>query len=84
MTTRILALTDAPGNLARFRPMPGNRDDGIGVSPVIEGVAFDGLITDKTLDNTALVADFSERGTKIGLSRHPARALKIVCVPCRL
>ena len=42
MTTKILALTDALGNLVRFRLMPGNRYDSIGVAPLIKGIAFDG------------------------------------------
>ena len=44
MTTKILALTDALGNLVRFNLLPGQRYDTIGVAPLIEGVAFDGLI----------------------------------------
>jgi len=31
MTTKILALTDALGNLIKFHLMPGNRYDTIGV-----------------------------------------------------
>jgi len=44
MTTKILALTDALGNLVRFRLMPGQRYDSVEVPPLIEGIAFDGLI----------------------------------------
>ena len=33
MTTKILALTDALGNLVRFELLPGNRHDTIGVAP---------------------------------------------------
>jgi len=40
MTTKILALTDALGNLVHFRLMPGNRFDSVGVAPLIEGVEF--------------------------------------------
>ncbi len=43
-TTKIVALTDAPGNLVRFRLMPGNRFDSIGISPLIEGVEFGALL----------------------------------------
>ena len=44
MTTKILALTDALGNLVHFRLMPGNRFDSVGVAPLIEGVEFGALL----------------------------------------
>ena len=37
MTTKILALTDALGNLVRFRLMPGNRFDSVGVARSSKG-----------------------------------------------
>jgi hypothetical protein len=36
MTTKILALTDALGNLVRFVLLPGQRFDTVGVPPLIE------------------------------------------------
>jgi len=77
MTTKILALTDALGNLVRFRLMPGQRYDGIGVPPLIDGVAFQGLIADKAFDSNALVAELNERGARIVISQHPGRAQKL-------
>ena len=47
MTTKILALSDALGNLAHFVLMPGHRFDTIGVAPLIEGIDFGGLIADQ-------------------------------------
>lgn len=47
MTTKILALTDALGNLVRFELLPGNRYDTIGVAPLIDGIDFDALLGDK-------------------------------------
>ena len=44
MTTKILALTDALGNLVRFVLLPGNRYDTIGVAPLIENIEFDALL----------------------------------------
>ena len=44
MTTKILALTDALGNLVRFELLPGHRFDMVGVPPLIDGVAFGALI----------------------------------------
>jgi transposase len=73
MTTKILALTDALGNLVRFRLMPGHRYDSIGVPPLIEGLTFKGLIADKAFDNNALVAELNTRGAKIVISQIPQR-----------
>ena len=77
MTTKILALTDALGNLVRFRLMPGNRYDSVEVPPLIDGIAFDGLIADKAFDSNALVAELNERGARIVISQHPGRAQKL-------
>ena len=43
MTTKILALTDALGNLVRFELLPGNRFDTVGVAPLIKGITFGAL-----------------------------------------
>ena len=77
MTTKILALTDALGNLVRFRLMPGNRHDSVEVPPLIDGIAFDGLIADKAFDSNALVAELNQRGAGIVISQHPGRAQKL-------
>ncbi|MGY4327351.1 hypothetical protein ACVWWG_001768 [Bradyrhizobium sp. LB7.2] len=54
MTTKILALTDALGNLVRFVLLPGQRFDTVGVPPLIEGLAFNALIADKAFDSNAI------------------------------
>ncbi len=77
MTTRILALTDALGNLVRFHLMPGNRFDSIGVAPLINGIAFGALLADKAFDSNAIVAELNERGAKIVISQHPRRTKPI-------
>ncbi|GLJ00545.1 hypothetical protein Sbs19_43630 [Sphingobium sp. BS19] len=77
MTTKILALTDALGNLVRFRLMPGQRHDSVEVPPLIDGVAFDGLIADKAFDSNALVAELNDRGASVIISQHPGRASKL-------
>jgi transposase len=74
MTTKILALTDALGNLVRFVRMPGHRFDTVGVAPLIDGLAFDGFIADKAFDSNSIIADLNERGAKIVISQHPRRA----------
>jgi transposase len=73
MTTKILALTDALGNLVRFELMPGQRYDTLGIEPLLDGVVFDGLIADKAFDTNAIVADLNARGAKIVISQHPRR-----------
>ena len=74
MTTKILALCDALGNLVRFVLLPGHRFDTVGVPPLIDGLCFDALIADKAFDSNAIVADLDERGAKIVISQHPRRA----------
>ncbi len=74
MTTKILALTDALGNLVRFVPMPGHRFDTVGVAPLIDGLAFEGFIADKAFDSNSIITDLNERGAKIVISRHPRLA----------
>ena len=73
MTTKILALTDALGNLVRFVLLPGQRHDTVGVAPLIEDVEFDGVIADKAFDANWLVAELNERGAKIVISQMPRR-----------
>jgi transposase len=74
VTTKILALTDALGNLVRFVLLPGQRFDTVGVAPLIEDVEFGGLIADKAFDSNAILADLDERGAKVVISQHPRRA----------
>jgi transposase len=73
MMTKILALTDALGNLVRFVLLPGHRFDTIGVPPLIDGLSFDALIADKAFDSNAIIADLNERGAKIVISQHQRR-----------
>ena len=77
MTTKILALTDALGNLVRFVLMPGQRFDTVGVEPLVKGIEFGGMIADKAFDSNAIIADRNERGAQIVISQHPRRARPI-------
>jgi transposase len=74
MTTKILALTDALGNLVRFVLLPGHRFDTVGVAPLIKDVEFGGLIADKAFDSNWIIADLNERGAKIVISQHQRRS----------
>ena len=73
MTTKILALTDALGNLVRFVLLPGQRYDTVGVAPLIEEIEFGGLIADKAFDSNWIIEDLSERGAQIVISQRPQR-----------
>lgn len=73
MTTKILALCDALGNLVRFEMLPGNRYDTIGVAPLIDGIDFDALLGDKAFDANWIVEELDQRGAKIIISQRPQR-----------
>jgi transposase len=73
MTTKILALTDALGNLVRFVLLPGHRFDTVGVPPLIDGICFGALLADKAFDSNAIIADLDERGAKVVISQHQRR-----------
>ena len=50
MTTKILALVDALGNLVRFALMPGQRGEITGARKLIEGLPLGALLADKAYD----------------------------------
>jgi hypothetical protein len=56
----------------RFELLPGQRYDTVGVAPLIEGVAFGGLIADKAFDVDWIVAELDERGAQVVISPAPA------------
>jgi transposase len=74
MTTKILALTDALGNLVRFALLPVHRFDTVGVGPLFDGVEFGGLIADKAFASDAIIAELNERGAKAVISQRPRRS----------
>jgi transposase len=73
LTTKILALTDALGNLVRFVLLPGHRYDTVGVAPLIQDVEFQGLIGDTAFDANWIIDELNERGAKIVISQRPNR-----------
>jgi len=73
MTTKIVALTDALGNLVRFVLLPGQRFETVGVPPLIEGIAFGALTADKAFDSNEIVAELNDRGAKVVIAQHPRR-----------
>ncbi|MCR9196627.1 MAG: IS5 family transposase [Hyphomonas sp.] len=72
-TTKILALTDALGNLVRFILLPGHRYDTVGVAPLIEGLHFDALLADKAYDSNWIISEMNDRGAVICISQRPQR-----------
>jgi transposase len=77
MTTKILALTDALGNLVRFVLLPGQRFDTVGVPPLIEGIEFGALIADTAFDSNDIIADLDQRGAKVVIAQHPRRTVPL-------
>ena len=62
LTTTILAVVDARGNLGRFILLPGQRHDSVGVAPVLDGIEVSALLADKACDSNAIRALIAERG----------------------
>ena len=79
MTTKIVALVDALGNLARFVLLPGQRHDSVGAEPLLDGVAIGALIGDKGFDNDWLRRELNERGA---LAVIPPKADRKREIPC--
>ena len=79
MTTKILALVDALGNLSRFILMPGQRHDSVGVEPLITGIEFDALLADKAFDNDWLRTELDKRGAAAVIPPKADRARRIPC-----
>ena len=50
MTSKIMALTDALGNLIDFRLLPGQAHDLRGTAPLIDGLLYGHLLADRAFD----------------------------------
>jgi transposase len=74
LTTKILALTDALGNLVRFLLLPGQRHDTVGVEPLIDKLEFGALIADKAFDSNWIIDELNKRGAGIVISQRPQRS----------
>lgn len=62
MTTKILALTDALGNMVDFCLLPGQAHDLRGVPELIEGLRADYMLADRAFDADWLRKSLSEHG----------------------
>jgi len=78
LTTKVLALTDALGNLVRFKLLPGQRGEITGVPDLIEGLSFDALMADKAFDADNLRKSLRENGTEAVI---PAKRNRKVHIP---
>jgi transposase len=66
LTPKIVALTDALGNLARFILLPGQRHDSVGVAPLLKDIDFEALLADKAFDVDWLRTDpVSQHGARL-------------------
>ncbi len=74
MTSKIVALADALGNLARFILLPGQRHDSVGVEPLLHGVSVEALIGDKAFDSDSLRTELNERGAVAVIPPNGSRA----------
>jgi transposase len=79
LTTKIVALVDALGNLARFVLLPGQRHDSLGVEPLIKDIDFAALLGDKAFDVDWLRAELNQRGASAVI---PPKANRSRPIPC--
>ncbi len=79
MTSKIVALVDGLGNLARFVLLPGQRHDSVGVAPLIAGIEIGALIGDKGFDNDRLRQELDARGA---IAVIPPKANRKTAIPC--
>ena len=79
MTTKIVALVDALGNLVRFILLPGQRHDSVGVAPLLKDLDFAALLADKAFDGNTLRADLDDRGAVAVIPPKTNRAADIPC-----
>ena len=73
MSTKILALCDALGNLLKFALMPGQRHDSKGVEEMIRNQKFGALLADKAFDVQWLIERLQAQGVPIVISQRPNR-----------
>jgi transposase len=82
LTTKIVALVDALGNLARFVLLLGQSHDIIGVKPLIHDVEFGMFLGDKAFDADWLRAELNERRAVADPSQIEPAAKDRLRLPC--
>jgi len=78
MSTKILVLVDALGNLIRLLLLPGQRGETTAVRALIEGLSFEVFLADKAYDADWLRSELSLRGIEAVI---PARAKRLHPAP---
>ena len=73
MTTKILALTDALGNLVRFVLLPGQRHDLQGISEILQDVDLQALLADKAFDTNWLVERLHNENCQVVIAQKTNR-----------
>ncbi|WP_420093890.1 IS5 family transposase [Comamonas testosteroni] len=73
LTTKILALTDALGNLIRFVLLPGQRHDLQGVEQLLEGIDLRTLLADKAFDADWLKQHLLAQGCQVVIAQKANR-----------
>ncbi|HBH34578.1 MAG TPA: IS5 family transposase [Psychrobacter sp.] len=63
MTTKLMAMVDALGNLVDFTLLKGQQHDMAGVKPLIKDKEFGALLADRAFDTDWLLLDLEERGS---------------------
>jgi transposase len=74
LTTKILVLVDALGNLVRFLLMPGQRGEITGVRTLIQKLSFRAFLADKAYDADWLREELNQHGIEAVI---PARAKRL-------
>src|SRR5688572_3084230 len=77
LTTKIVALVDALGNLVRFILLPGQRHDSVGVAPLVTDLDFAALLADKAFDSDGFRAELADRGAVAVIPPKANRATRI-------
>jgi transposase len=78
LTTKVLALTDALGNLVRFKLLPGQRSEITGVPDLIDGLDFAAMLADKAFDANSLREELDNRDAEAVI---PAKTNRIINIP---
>ena len=76
MSTKILALVEALGNLVSFTLLPGQRHDIVGVKPLIKDKEFNALLADKAFDADWLLEELNERACQAVIPPRSKRKLQ--------
>ena len=79
LTTKIVALVDALGNLVRFVLLPGQRHDSVGVAPLLTDLDFAALLADKAFDSDGFRTELDNRGA---VSVIQPKANRVTTIPC--